>query len=64
MIEIEHEGIRYILRKNPQRVEELKNTRMEKYEKLKKKSEELSERLKGHPRVKVETILKELNELA
>lgn len=63
LIEVEHEGIRYVLRRNPQRVEELKNSKMGKYEKLKTKSEELSKYLKEHPKAKIETVLKTLNEL-
>ncbi|KJU84938.1 transposase IS4 family protein [Candidatus Magnetobacterium bavaricum] len=62
-MEIEHEGIRYVLRKNPHRTEELKNSKMEKYEKLKAKSEELSKYLKEHSRAKLETVLKTLDEL-
>ncbi|MBF0337786.1 MAG: IS1634 family transposase [Nitrospirae bacterium] len=63
LMEIEYEGVRYVLRKNPHRVEELKNSKMSKYEKIKAKSEELSKYLKEHPKAKVETVLKTLNEL-
>ncbi len=59
--EVEHEGIRYILRRNPVRAEEIGRNRLQKKEKIEKLCKKKNEYLKEHKRAKVETGLKELS---
>lgn len=59
--EVEHEGVRYILRRNPQRVEEIANTRTEKKETIEKIIQDRNIYLSEHPLAKVETAIKNVN---
>jgi transposase len=60
LVEIESAGIRYILRQNPVRVQEMNNTRLSKMEKIKKSVQQKNEYLKAHPRAKVTTVYKSI----
>lgn len=51
--EIVHQEIRYILRRNPVRAEEIRRNRAEKLNKLKSVCEDISEYLQSHPRSSV-----------
>jgi len=57
----EKAGLRYILRRNPRRAEEMKRTRESKLSKVKNKVDAANTYLSEHPRAKVETQLKQLN---
>jgi len=59
--EVEEEGIRYILRRNPQRAEEIAGTRKEKRESIGRLCEKKNEWLAQHPRAKVEKALNEVS---
>ena len=61
--EVEHSGIRYILRRNPIRVNQLLKTREHKIEKINNQSAELSDYLTKHPRAKVEVSKAKLKRL-
>ena len=63
LVEVEHEGIRYILRRNPIRSEEIKENRMEKLLWLKDRIEEENKYLSEHKRAKVESALKRAESL-
>jgi transposase len=56
----QQEGLRYILRRNPHRVEEMKWTRESKLSKVKNKVACANRYLSEHPRAKVETQIKNL----
>ncbi len=58
--EVEQEGVRYILRRNPQRAEEMACTRKEKKESIKRSCQKKNIYLSEHPRAKVETAVKEV----
>jgi len=58
--EVEAEGIRYILRRNPQRAEEIARTRKEKKESIERLCQKKNICLAEHPRAKVETALNEV----
>jgi transposase len=60
VFEVEDEGTRYILRRNPQRAEEIARTRKEKKESIERWCLRENVRLAEHPRAKVETALKEV----
>ncbi len=60
--EIEHEGIRYILRRNPIREQEMENNRKFKIAKVKEKIDEKNKYLKEHKKAKEEVALKNLNQ--
>jgi transposase len=60
--EIEHEGIRYILRRNPIREQEMENNRKSKIAKVKGKIDEKNKYLKEHKKAKEEVALKNLNQ--
>ncbi|EQD51252.1 hypothetical protein B1A_13128, partial [mine drainage metagenome] len=60
--EIEHEGIRYILRKNPVRAEEIHDNRNKKVEKISKIVDEKNIYLPEHQKVEVSTALAVVNE--
>jgi transposase len=53
--EVMFEGVRYILRRNPTRAEELKEIRQSKLNALQKKGDERNEYLNNHPRAKIST---------
>lgn len=52
--EIEHEGLRYLLRRNPERAKEMTQTRQEKETVIAAFLERKNQYLKAHPRAKVE----------
>jgi transposase len=60
--EVEDGEIRYILRCNPYRKEEIENARKAKIESIKEKIEERNKYLKDHPKAKSEVALKSLQE--
>jgi len=55
------EGIRYVLRRNPARAEEIQKSREDKLLSLRKELEKQKKYLKEHPRAKAETALKMLH---
>lgn len=55
---------RYVLRRNPQRVREINNNRLQKEEKLLIKAEERTKYLKEHPRASEKAALKHVNQWA
>jgi transposase len=57
-------GIRYIIRRNPRRALEMVNSRQDKLAALRKKVEQRNDYLGGHPRAKVDTALRKLQEYA
>ena len=60
LVEIVHEGIRYLLRRNPQRVEEMGENRKDRMRKVTALCQKLNEKLKTHPKASPESALKEL----
>lgn len=60
LVEIIHEGVRYLLRRNPQRAEEIHENLGERMQKLKGLCEKLNEKLTVKPRASEESALKEL----
>ncbi len=64
VVEVEMEGVRYVLRRNPLRAQEMARSRADKLRKLKERAARLSEKLALRPRCKVATALKELYDLA
>lgn len=64
LAEIEHEGNRYILRRNPLREKEISANRRDKLESLLRIVENKNEYLREHPRAKEETAIKEIKAFA
>lgn len=60
LVEVELEGIRYILRQNPARQAEMSKTRTSKIEKIQEKTRLKNEYLKEHPRAKISTAQKQI----
>jgi transposase len=60
LCEVDYEGVRYILRRNPHRAEEIARTRKEKKESIEKLCQQKNLYLAEHPRAKVETAIKEI----
>lgn len=60
LVEIIHQGIRYFLRRNPQRVEEIRENRKEKMQKVKDLCEKLNKKLIEKSKASPESALKEL----
>jgi transposase len=60
LYELEHEGIRYIMRKNPVRAEEMAETRQEKEESIKRFLEKQNAYLAEHPKSEELTALKKV----
>jgi transposase len=58
LCEVEHEQVRYILRRNPRRAEELVASRADKQVSVEKLREQLNRYLSEHPRAKVATAQK------
>jgi transposase len=56
-----HEGLRYVLRRNPARAEEIKKSREDKLNALKKDIAKQNHYLKEHPRSQVEVSLRKVN---
>ena len=63
LCEVQRDGIRYILRKNPIRAEEIKNNREDKLEKIGKLIKEQNEYLSEHKKAKVPVALKKADKL-
>ncbi len=61
--EVESDGIRYILRKNPMRAEEVEITREEKIKRLQEKINEYNKYLLEHKKAKVETAKERMEEM-
>jgi transposase len=61
LAEVEDDAIRYILRRNPQRAQEMAESRQEKFASLVKRLNERNTYLAGHPRAKPEVALARLN---
>lgn len=59
--EVQHEGVRYILRRNPQRVQEIACTRKEKKKTIEKLCQKKNIYLSEHPKAKVLTAVNEVN---
>ncbi|MBI4836373.1 MAG: IS1634 family transposase [Candidatus Abawacabacteria bacterium] len=59
--EVEDDGVRYILRRNPLRVEEIAKNRKEKKESIEKLCQKKNKYLTEHPRAKVETAINKIN---
>jgi hypothetical protein len=57
-----HEGIRYVLRRNPVRAEEIARSRQDKLNVLRGAIAAQNDYLKEHPRAKVEVALRKINE--
>jgi len=58
--EVEEEGLRYILRRNPIRAEELDKNRFSKHKKIEQLTEQKNLYLQEHPRAKAATSMKEI----
>jgi transposase len=58
--EVEYDGVRYILRRNPLRAEEISRNRYQKESKIEKLCQKKNEYLKEHRRAKSETAIKEI----
>ena len=61
VFEIEHDGIRYILRRNPVRVKEINESRISKRNSVEKLLEKRNIYLREHARAKQETAIKDVN---
>ncbi len=60
--EVENEGVRYILRRNPLRVKEIAENRKEKKESIEKLCQKENKYLSEHPRAKVERAIREVTD--
>ena len=60
LIEVEDEGVRYLLRRNPTRDKETKQTRVSKIEKIQQLVDNCNAYLKEHPRAHVKTSIKKV----
>jgi transposase len=60
LVEIEHQGVRYILRRNPLRKAEIEQNKREKQSAIEKLIKEQNEYLENHPKAKVETALRKI----
>lgn len=63
LTEVELDNERYILRRNPYRVKEIRKNRKEKIEYIHEKVKQKNIYLKEHPKAKVETAINKLNEI-
>jgi transposase len=61
LIEVKHENIRYILRRNPIRAQEIANSRSSKRRSIENLVKAQNTYLQDHPKAKVETALKKIN---
>ena len=61
LVEIEHEGVRYILRRNPIRAAEIIRSRASKQKSVKDLVKAQNTYLHDHPKAKVATVLKKIN---
>lgn len=64
LIEIEDEGIRYVLHRNPIRAEELAVSKAEKFNALKQLCSQCNQYLKDRPRAKTKTAIKKIEQKA
>ena len=62
LVEITHEGIRYLLRRNPQRAQEIEENRSERIQKIRTLSEQLNKKLTEKKKSTTQSALKELNQ--
>ena len=62
LCEIDHNDVRYILRKNPVRAREIQESRNSKIEKIRSMVEERNRYLSGHPKSKIQTALSLVSE--
>jgi transposase len=62
--EVQSEGIRYVLRRNPYRAEQMKQSRLDRRDCVEKLLSAKNQYLKDHPRAKVETAIKAVREKA
>ncbi|HID29370.1 MAG TPA: IS1634 family transposase [Desulfobacterales bacterium] len=60
--EVEEDGVRYILRRNPYRAKEIAETRFSKQQRIERLLKEKNEDLRAHPKAWVSKALKELHE--
>jgi transposase len=60
LVEVTHDKIRYLLRRNPQRVLEIGENRKDRMRKITTLCQKLNEKLKAHPKASSESALKEL----
>jgi transposase len=60
--EVQSEGVRYILRRNPYRAEQMKQSRLDRCDCVEKLVSVKNQYLKDHPRAKVETAIKAVRE--
>ncbi len=58
--EVDHEGVRYIIRRNPVRAEEITKNRMDKLEKLKDLVDKQIQYMALHPKAKIEASIKKI----
>lgn len=61
LCEIEEEGIRYILRRNPWRAEEIETTRLNKQKKIEQLVEKANKYLEEYPQAKVSKAIEKIN---
>jgi len=61
LVEIEDEGIRYVLRRNPKRAEEISDNRLDKRSSIERFVEIKNEYLAEHPKAVVEVALRDVN---
>ena len=64
IVEVQDDGVRYILRRNPDRAAELERTRRDKFATLAEKVDKSNRYLQGHSRAKVEVQLRDLQAVA
>ncbi len=63
LCEVRQDGIRYVLKRNPVRVEEIRQNRVSKIISIQKQIKKQNEYLNDHPKAKIETAVKKLNTL-
>lgn len=61
LIEVEYENVRYLLRRNPVRAEEIAKSRTSKQDCIEKLVKTQNTYLQGHPKAKAETAIKKIN---
>lgn len=61
LVEVEHENVRYLLRRNPVRAEEIAKSRTSKQKNIEKLVNTQNTYLQEHPKAKAETALKKIN---
>jgi transposase len=61
LVEVEDKGIRYVLRRNPKRAEEISDNRLDKRSSIERLVEMKNEYLSEHPKASVEIALRDVN---